>query len=55
VVTPAADLPRTAKSSGARLAIINRDPTPLDRIADATLPGSIGDVLSAIDAQLAVP
>ena len=30
VVTPAADLPRIAKSNGARLVIINRDPTPLD-------------------------
>jgi NAD-dependent deacetylase len=53
VVTPAADLPRIAKSSDARLVIINRDPTPLDGIADATLPGSIGEVLSAIDARLA--
>ncbi|MGD9633852.1 MAG: NAD-dependent deacetylase [Pirellulales bacterium] len=48
VVTPAADLPRHAKERGARLVIINRDPTPLDRMADATLGGSIGEVLSAI-------
>ena len=54
VVTPAADLPRVAKAAGARLVIINRDPTPLDAIADATLCGSIGDVLSAIDASLDV-
>jgi NAD-dependent deacetylase len=53
VVTPAADLPRTAKSHGARLVIINRDPTPLDPIADATLGGSIGDVLAALDASIA--
>jgi NAD-dependent deacetylase len=50
IVTPAADLPRIAKEHGARLVIINRDPTPLDAIADATLRGSIGALLSAIDA-----
>src|SRR3954453_22325343 len=47
VVTPAADLPRTAKEQGARLVIINRDPTPLDSQADACLRGSIGEVLTA--------
>jgi NAD-dependent deacetylase len=50
VVTPAADLPRVAKERGARLVIVNRDPTPLDPLADATLRGSIGEVLIAIDA-----
>lgn len=54
VVTPAADLPRVARSSGARLVIINRDPTPLDAIADAVFRGSIGDVLSAIESRLIV-
>jgi NAD-dependent deacetylase len=53
VVMPAADLPRIAKAAGARLVIINRDATPLDGIADATLSGSIGDVLSAIGSRLA--
>jgi NAD-dependent deacetylase len=52
VVTPAADLPRIAKERGARLVIINRDPTPLDRLADATLRGSIGEILGAIDAAV---
>jgi NAD-dependent deacetylase len=52
VVTPAADLPRVAKQRGARLVIINRDPTPLDAIADATIRGSIGDVLASVDAAL---
>src|SRR4051794_3967733 len=33
VVTPAADLPRTTVEHGARLVIINRDPTPLDALA----------------------
>jgi NAD-dependent deacetylase len=53
VVTPAADLPRTAKTHGARLVIINRDPTPLDRLADAILASSIGEMLNEIDAVLA--
>jgi NAD-dependent deacetylase len=53
VVTPAADLPRNAKAHGARLVIINRDPTPLDPLADAILSGSIGEMLAAIDAILA--
>jgi NAD-dependent deacetylase len=49
VVTPAADLPRIAKDHGARLVIVNRDPTPLDHLADATLHGPIGNLLTAID------
>jgi NAD-dependent deacetylase len=52
VVTPAADLPVTAKRYGARLAIINRDVTPLDAIADAVLREPIGQVLTAIDSIL---
>ena len=48
VVTPAADLPRVAKERGARLVIINREETPLDRLADVTLRGSIGETLTAI-------
>jgi NAD-dependent deacetylase len=50
VVTPAADLPRVAKERGARLVIVNRDPTPLDPIADTVLRGTISDVLSAVAA-----
>ncbi len=52
VVTPAAGLPRLAKETGARLVIVNRDPTPLDRAADAVLRDSIGTVLGDIDAAL---
>src|SRR4051794_22499619 len=52
VVTPAADLPRMAKRDGARLVIINRDPTPLDELADAIFNDSIGEVLVAIDTVL---
>ena len=53
VVTPAADLPRTAKVHGARLVIINRDPTPLNPLADAIFTTSIGEVLTSIDTALA--
>ncbi|QDU54787.1 SIR2 family NAD-dependent protein deacylase [Aeoliella mucimassa] len=49
VVNPAAELPVIAKRSGSRLVIINRDPTPLDTMADLVIPGSIGEVLTAID------
>jgi len=52
MVTPAADLPREAKAYGARLVIINRDATPVDSLADATLRGSIGDVLGQIAAAM---
>ena len=44
--------PRLAKEHGARLVIINRDPTPLDSIAAATLRGSIGEVLTKIAAAI---
>ena len=48
VVYPAAMLPVIAKRSGARLVIVNRDPTPLDAIADCVLQGQIGSVLPAL-------
>ena len=37
VVQPAASMPLVAKRNGARLAIINRDPTPYDGIADVVV------------------
>jgi NAD-dependent deacetylase len=49
VVQPAAGLPMLAKQSGARLVIINRDPTPQDELADAVVQASIGETLTAID------
>ncbi len=45
VVHPAAGLPRIAREKGARLAIINRDPTPLDGMADAVYNGRAADAL----------
>lgn len=51
VVEPAASIPRVAKYNGARLVIVNREPTPVDEIADAVVRGEIGDVLPAIVGQ----
>ena len=48
VVEPAASLPRAAGRVGARLIIVNRDPTPLDGMADAVVRGEIGAVLPAL-------
>jgi NAD-dependent deacetylase len=49
VVTPAAELPALAKESGARLVIINREPTPLDTIADLVVHSAIGSTIEKID------
>lgn len=51
VVQPAASLPQVAKRTGGRLVIINRDPTPLDTMADAVLHAGIGEVLSRLQAM----
>jgi len=45
VVTPAADMPRVAARSGARLVIINQGETPLDRLAHLRFEESIAEVL----------
>jgi NAD-dependent deacetylase len=47
VVYPAAGFPELAKRNGAVLAIINRDPTHLDPVADLVLNRAIGDTLGA--------
>jgi NAD-dependent deacetylase len=52
VVYPAAGLPHVAQASGARLVIINRDPTPLDSLAHLLLATPIGETLAGIDAIL---
>jgi len=46
VVYPAAAFPAFAKEQGAKLVIINREPTPLDKLADAVIRCEIGDVLA---------
>jgi NAD-dependent deacetylase len=45
VVNPAADLPRVAVDSGAKLVIINRGETPLDRFCSLRFSETIGEVL----------
>lgn len=45
VVYPAAGFPRLAKAAGAKLAIVNRDPTEQDGLADAVLHDDISRVL----------
>ncbi len=45
VVTPAADMPREALLSGAKLVIINQGETPFDRSASLRFYEKIGDVL----------
>jgi NAD-dependent deacetylase len=46
VVYPAAGFPLLAKQNGAALAIVNREPTELDRYADLALHDEIGPALS---------
>ena len=46
VVYPAAGFPERAKRLGAKLAIINREETPLDAMADLVVHGEIGPALS---------
>jgi NAD-dependent deacetylase len=45
VVYPAAGFPEMAKYNGAKLVIVNREETGLDRVADLVLHQSIGDTL----------
>lgn len=52
-VQPAASLVRIAVESGARLVIVNRDPTPYDDAADVRLGGSISEVLPRLVAGAA--
>ena len=47
-VQPAAGFPRYAKRRGALLAIVNREPTPLDGIADLSLRAETGAVLERV-------
>lgn len=52
VVTPAADMPREAVQSGARLVIINKGKTPLDTLAHLRFGERIGEVLPPAVARL---
>jgi len=48
VVYPAAHFPTMAKQRGARLVIINREPTHADQIADAVIHGSAGETMQKL-------
>lgn len=50
-VYPAAGFPETAGRNGAKLAIVNREPTGLDDIADLVIHGEIGDMLALAGGQ----
>lgn len=47
-VYPAAGFPLLAKRNGARLVIINREPTPLDGDADIVMHAELGHILAVI-------
>jgi NAD-dependent deacetylase len=52
VVFPAASLPLLARDSGARLVIVNREPTKLDDMADLVVRGEIGEVIDRVMPRL---
>ncbi len=47
-VYPVAGLPQQAKEHGAKVVIVNREPTVCDRLADIVLRGQAGEILPAI-------
>ncbi|HTM08007.1 MAG TPA: Sir2 family NAD-dependent protein deacetylase [Verrucomicrobiae bacterium] len=53
VVQPAASFPVVAKQNGALLAIVNREPTPLDDLADYHYRGAIGEFFTALNPLVA--
>ena len=52
VVYPAAGFPRLAKRAGAKLVIVNREPTEQDEIADLVIHAGIGETMQAALAAL---
>jgi NAD-dependent deacetylase len=48
VVHPAADIPVAAVRSGARLIVVNAEPTPFDSLAEVVIHGRSGEVLPEI-------
>jgi NAD-dependent deacetylase len=52
LVSPANFFPQVAKAAGARLVIVNHDPTPLDDLADLVVRQPIGPTLAAVAAEL---
>ena len=54
-VYPIAGVVPIAKSAGARIVILNAEPTEMDDLADAVLRGSISEILPRLVAELAAP
>lgn len=52
VVYPAADIPLVALRSGARMIVINAEPTPFDELAEVVIHGRSGEVLPEIVALI---
>ncbi|WP_436094582.1 hypothetical protein [Bosea sp. LjRoot237] len=48
IVFPAATFPVIAKRNGAKLVVLNREPTDLDPIADLVVRSEIGPVLARL-------
>ncbi len=48
VVYPAAMLPEVAKDAGAKLAILNREPTPMDGISDLVVNGEAAEIMGRL-------
>ena len=51
-VQPAASFPVVAKEAGAMLAVVNREPTPLDASADYNFRGAIGEFFAQLNPLL---
>lgn len=47
-VHPAAGLCDLARAAGARLAVVNAEPTPYDQVADAVIQAPVGEVLTRL-------
>lgn len=52
VVYPAAEIPLIAVREGARMIVINAEPTPFDRLAEVVINGRSGEVLPQIAALI---
>ena len=52
VVYPAADVPLMALRTGARMIVVNAEPTPFDRLAEVVIHGRAGEVLPQIVALI---
>jgi NAD-dependent deacetylase len=50
-VYPAAGFPILAQQHGAKLVIVNQEPTDLDTVADVVIHAGIGDTLHAVLAE----